>query len=105
MPPRITALIASADATIPTWLVIGAVLHLLAQAIFPANILYSVLGICILYRIVVVVRDSRSIYKTSFTSVKTGRWFVELQEAETAPNLEVPSDGIVCFVLGARSNQ
>ncbi|KAK3208784.1 hypothetical protein GRF29_77g1987749 [Pseudopithomyces chartarum] len=57
-----------------------------------------------MYRLIVVVRDSRSIYSTSFTNVKPGRWFVDLPEPEKVPELDVPSDGIVCFVLGARFN-
>lgn len=102
---KVTDIIDSADATIPTWLTIGAVIHLLAQAIFPIRILYSTLALYIVYRLIVVVRDSRSIYSTSFTNVKPGRWFVDLPEAEKVPELDVPSDGIVCFVLGARFNQ
>ena len=98
MAPRFAKLVAPTDAAISTWLAIGALLQFFGQIILPTKVVLLVPVIYVVYRLVIVTRDSQSIYKTSFTSVRQGRWTFQLPEADA-------SDGIVCFVLGARFNQ
>lgn len=99
------SLIDPTDAAISTWLAIGASLQLLGQSVLPTKVTLLVPVLYFVHRLVMMMKDSRSKYKTSYTNVRQGRWTFESAEAEDTTSLCVPSDGVVVFVLGSRIHQ
>ncbi|KAF2871122.1 hypothetical protein BDV95DRAFT_637663 [Massariosphaeria phaeospora] len=96
---KFARLIAPNDASITTWLTAGALFQLLSISVFPRTLSVLLPITYAIYRLAKAVKDSRSVYTGTFTSVKRGRWTAQLP----APGSTEPR-GIVCFVLGARFN-
>ena len=87
-----------------TWIAIGAVLLLIAQALSPVTHISTAIPLLfLLYRIAKTVIDTQRLGTGSFTSVKRGRWMVTVPESETAKGGS--SGEVVAFLLGARINQ
>jgi hypothetical protein len=87
--------------SIPTWLVVGAALQLIASACLPARL--SSLP-CIIYLAGLAIKimlHSRHIFTFGSSNIKQGRWTAELPVSGGNSK----DDGMVMFVLGARMNQ
>jgi hypothetical protein len=90
------------DCGILTWLSFGAILQLLLLAGLPLRAAVALSTMWVALRMLKAFKDSRGIFRTSFTVVKRHRWTAEMPALETSKST---NDGLIIFVLGCRINQ
>ena len=88
------------DFSIPTWLALGASFHILLVTFLPFRLSILLPFSWLLYRLCQSIISTRGIFKTSFTELNRGRWVGNIPDAAGED-----TNGVVCFVLGARLNQ
>lgn len=93
------------DSSVVTWLAFGAGLQLLSQSWLPSGLSYWLPLLYLIYRTTKATINCRRIFTGTFTTITFGRWSATLPEPEDPSAVTATSDGVVCFLLGARINQ
>ncbi|KAL9119242.1 MAG: hypothetical protein Q9187_004202 [Circinaria calcarea] len=98
-------LLEATDFSVVTWLALGAGLQLLSQSWLPSGLSYWLPLLYLIYRATKATIDCRRIFTGTFDTIIFGRWSATFPELEDPSAATATSDGVVCFLLGARINQ